>query len=212
MDAPTTPPPDPQPLETVERRSSALLGEGQPVQKRPAARRRFTLADAMIFVALFAVSLVPLGPLQRHLLAPTIEWRVNPLQVVAMLVVVFYSLSAPLVLGFTVATAIARLRPPGPGRVALAASVLVASLAGVVLLPGNFVLTTMIYGLQMGENYAYVVAVLMMLRSIVGAVLAVRLVLQATTRPRPAQDWVEALGRALSWFWISGGILVPAIS
>lgn len=177
-----------------------------------AARRRFTLLDAMVMVAFLAV-----GCLTYREIGPAIgqiSWSDLPVSRVVMSAMVAPLLASPIALSLSLAVVTLRfLRPRPPLSLALRQPGIlgVGFVVAVVLLvaPCHFLTRSLFFG--MGRADLYYVSFIAGTKYAGIGVLGVMLTLRLTGALPPTSDWVDGLGRALSWYWIAASLLAIVV-
>lgn len=168
----------------------------------PAARRRFTLADAMVLVAATALGMVP----ARQFLAEVhfnVSWELAPANVLRAAALAVAA-ATPCAATWTLALLPLRLRSPRPDRRRLVrqAGFVAAGTAGLIIALGGSMLAAIWSLTPQSDPDTLPVTVLLLPLMVGPGVAASRLTLWMVGRRRPAADWIDRWGRVLGWFWI----------
>lgn len=204
----------PDRLSAIDRRVSALEARpGRRVAGRMAevrrARRRFTLLDAMIVVAFAALGALPCRVVAGAI--GDVSWGGTSRENLMTALIWFKVVTTPIALAASAATFALRLNQPRPALARVlrqpgAIAMGVATLGALVILA-----ETLLFGVLADHMDGDVVLMSLYYGSaLIGmVVVGVRVGLALGGRRRPVADWVDGLGRGLSWFWmITGPVLL----
>lgn len=176
------------------------------------ARRRFTLLDAMVMVAFMAV-----GCLAYREIGPVIgqiSWADLPFSRFVAAAMLAPVLVSPIALSLSLAVITLRfLRPRPPLSLAWRQPGIlgVGFVAAVVLLvaPCHFLTRSLLFGMGGSDLYYFSWCAGTKHAGIGG--LGIMLTLRLTGALPPRGDWVDGLGRVLSWYWIVASLLAVVV-